>query len=518
MIVDELITLIGIRQDSRNASEMGAFNRGVAGVMSSAVKLGAALTAAAGAFSAYAVAISSTIDAQGKLSESIGVTFEHLQELGYAATISGGSIDDIAADLKNLNNTMSSPIPGEYNETLLMLGVSARKAGGGLKSADEVLLDLSDKFKNFNAQKATQFGEKLGLSDGTIRLLREGRDGISKLTQQARDLGGVLSEDVAAKSAALNDSLFMLRFSFKGVADTVATSLFPVFTDISKAVTDFIVDNKKWISLGIEQVIKGVGKGFDLFLTAVKSAADFVSQFLPDLTGLTQGLDATNFIAVAVAAALVALAAAAASMAAPFVAAGAAIAGATLIVEDFLAYINDAPSVIGRLVDSVTERFPNIARVIGKTFNAVVDMAKAAFGIVVDKIKWLLGAVAQVGKALGIEILEGLDKLDASLAEKTIDVNLKVNEPQLPKSMTMGLQAPTFTQFGASSQQPQMAQMPAPLLAAASQGASQQNTNITQNINGTGNPSLVANEVLRQGGFGMTTQQAQPGIFSGVAQ
>ena len=120
-IVDELITIIGLKVDPKNAKEVSGFSKSIGGLISKTAKLGAALTAAAGGISAYTVALAGTIDEQGKFASSLAISVEDLQALGYAAGISGGSIETISADLKTLSQVIDTSNPGSYNEALLQL-------------------------------------------------------------------------------------------------------------------------------------------------------------------------------------------------------------------------------------------------------------------------------------------------------------------------------------------------------------------------------------------------------------
>ena len=354
-IVDELITIIGLKVDPKNAQEVRGFSKSIGGLIKKTVKLGAALTAAAGGISAYGVALAGTIDAQGKFADSLGVSVEDLQALGYAAGISGGSIETISADLKTLSQVIDTSNPGSYNEALLQLGVSARKSNGEIKNSTELLLDLSDKFVSLSQKQAVDFGEKIGLDESTIRLLQTGRDGVKSLTDEAVVLGGVLSDTASKDAANFNDALLRLRFSFFGIVNTVTSKFFPIFTELAGKISAFVKANKKWIDLGIEQLLGGVAEGFKIFKNGVSAVIDVINDLLPDISEFEGSLDGTKVIAIAVAGALTTLTGVALSFAAPFVTAAGSSnrRGLSIIIEDFYNYLNDGDSVIGDFVTSI---------------------------------------------------------------------------------------------------------------------------------------------------------------------
>lgn len=507
-IADEIVTIIGIKQDPKNAQNVSAFSKSIGGMIQKTAKLGAALIAAKGAITAYAVSLAEATDEDGKFSDSLGISFEKLQALGYAAGISGGGIETITADLKTLSKVIDTSNPGSYSEALLQLGISARDANGNIKSSTDLLLDLSDKFTTLTQKQAVDFGEKIGLDESTIRLLQEGREGINALTDEAFALGGVLS-DVAAKDAAdFNDALLRLRFGFIGIVNTVTAKFFPVFTEIAKKISDFVKANKGWIDLGISQVIEGVIDGFEMFEGAISSVIDFVADLIPESVKFNGTLDATKAIAIAVAAALASLAASVVAAAAPFVAAAAAVTGVVLAIEDLYTYLNDGDSVIGTFVDAFADKFPmvaNLAKDVGESIKnfigGAIDFVVREFDFFIDDIKGIAGFFSDI-------FMGGLENLEEGLTESGGDVAegfLRAGKKSIANI------------FGSSKEQ--IAQTPAPIVQQASTSNSVSNTTtVNQTILGAGDPRAVGNQVIERGGFSAMAQQAAPGSFAPLNQ
>lgn len=482
-IVDELITIIGLRVDSNTTTHASNFSKTIGVLVEKTAKLGAALTAAAGGISLYAVALADTIDAQGKFADSLSVSVEDLQALGYAAGISGGSIETISADLKTLSQVIDTSNPGSYNEALLQLGVSARKSNGEIKNSTELLLDLSDKFATLSQKQAVDFGEKIGLDESTIRLLQTGREGVKSLTDEAFALGGVLSDTASKDAADFNDALLRLRFSFFGIVNTVTSKFFPIFTDLAGKISDFVKANKRWIDLGIEQVLGGVAEGFKIFKNGVSAVIDVINDLLPDISEFEGSLDGTKVIAIAVAGALTTLTGVALSFAAPFVAAGAVIAGLSIIIEDFYNYLTDGDSVIGDFIDAFSEKFPNISRVVRDVVDKIKQFFSDAIDFLISDLKQGFNFIKDIFGSLGGFIFEGLESLDKSLAEPTT--------------------APT----------------PASIVQQTSAANSvSNNTTVNQNIFGAGDPRAVGQQVVERGGFANLAQQAAPGFLAPISQ
>jgi hypothetical protein len=153
-----------------------------------------AFTAIGGGSWAMAKGIANAGDAAYKSSQRIGVNVETFQELAYAASLSDLSLTGLERALGTLNQKAS-----EGDEMFKKLGIALRDSEGNMRDSGEYLKDLADIFAALPAgidkgALATKiFGDKLGRE--LIPFLDEGREGLEKLGQEARDLGIILPED-----------------------------------------------------------------------------------------------------------------------------------------------------------------------------------------------------------------------------------------------------------------------------------------------------------------------------------
>lgn len=531
MIIDELITLLGLKTDPKAAGEAQAFSKTLDAVTKSAKILGGALVAAAGGVAAYTVKQSQAIDAGGKFADSVGITYETLQTLEYAMESVGGTIGDLRGDLDSLTKSMSSPIPGEYNQTLHMLGISSRDAAGGLRSADDVLYDIADKLEGMSSIQQAQFASKLGLSQGTLKLIQQGRDGIEGLRNEAFRLGLVMDETSKQKAARFQGSLSNSRAVVDALTKTIAIGLMPSMSNSLDLFTKWVVANRDFIATGVQQVVEGVAKGFDLAGDAVSWVWSQVESFIGPVGDLVSGLDATQAIAVAVALALGAVAVSTLAAIWPVLAIAAAIAALVVVFEDIYAAIKGQDSVIGGWVDSFKNSFPAISGVLSDiidmlgrvasfvgdvlvaSFTAAASAVSAVFGGIVDTLVDVLGAIEsilsgadpfavigdlfskQVGRVLGLA--SGLASGVAGLFDSVFGTDF----------------AASFSADAGSSGSPATGSAPIPAsVIQSSSNSSSVTNNVTNNINGAGNPSAVAQEIANRGGFGQTLQQTSPGL------
>lgn len=519
MIVDELITLLGLKSDPKAKGEAEGFAKNLGKVVTAGLKVVGAITAAAGAVAAFTTVQARNIDTAAKFAEGLGLTYENLQKLEYAVQRVGGSSAALRGDLEKLTKTMASPIPGEYNQTLYMMGISARDASGQLKTADNLLLDIADRLQGMSAQRQQQFADKLGLSQDTLNLIREGRDGINALRDDAVRLGLVLDEASKQKAARFQVSMLNTRSVLDALSKTIAISLMPSMASSLDLFTDWIAANREFIAEGVTQVVEGVAHGFALFGNVLAWVWGLVTQFLGPLDSLVSGLDFVQAIGITVAGVLIVLAAAFVAATWPILAIAAAVIALILVFEDLYAALMGQQSVIGGWANSFAEAFPTISRGIGVIMDllgalasfaagALAESFRAGFAIVEAVISGIVGVVENMLMTIE-ELISGANPF-AALAD-----NFKRQAAVIfDTAKQIGSAVGGFFggMFGSSEMSAPggFADVPPSVLAPG--GNRSVTNNVTNNINGTGNPGAVANEIINRGGLGATLQQSKPGM------
>lgn len=210
-------------------------------------KFGSVGLAIAGVFEG--ITIKGAIDAAdelSKLSQRTGITIEELSALKLGAELSNVSIEDLATGLKKLAVNMAAAAGGskEAQATFDALGVKVTDAAGKVRSTDDVLGDLADKFASFKdgpvkaADAVAAFGKT---GDRLIPFLNAGREGIQKLREEAAKLGIVISGDLGKQAEDFNDNLTRLGEAAKGAKYQLAEFLLPTLN----ATLNAFVENTK---------------------------------------------------------------------------------------------------------------------------------------------------------------------------------------------------------------------------------------------------------------------------------
>lgn len=230
-------------------------------LISSSGAMGAAVgLAAAAAAAALGVMVKGAIDnadAVSKLSAKTGIATETISAYQHAASMSNVSNETLAMGMKALSKNIA-----EGSEVLGRMGISTKDSQGNLRSLDDVMGDVADKFKGYKdgAGKAALAQEALGRSGmDMIPMLNEGRAGLERMRAEAEALGLVIDGQTGAAAEAFNDNLSRLHASSQGYAASLAAQLLPALT----AVTESLIEGGKnsGFMRGAVDVLAGSLKG-----------------------------------------------------------------------------------------------------------------------------------------------------------------------------------------------------------------------------------------------------------------
>lgn len=410
-IVDELVTILGFDADASGAQ---AFKSALGGVKSTAIAVGTAIIAAEGAIVAYTSAVASSTDELGKFSGSFGVNSERLQQFEFAAKRAGGSSQELRSDIANITKQLASPVPGEFNQGLFLLGINVRDSANNLKSADEILLELSDRFEGLSAQQRQILATQVGLSEGTIRFISQGREEIERLSALATDLGGVLPVEATKTAAEFADRLTDINLIINGIGRAISINLLPGFTRFLDKTKDIVLENRELIKLNIKAVVDGIGRGFEFVFNIIDRGIVVVKKLLPDLDGISEKFDLARLFAISFVTILGVIAFAFAPVLANAALVGLAIAAIVIIIDDLVSLINGEKSVIGSLFDGLLEVFPSLKPTIENVknlFSNFRDETLPALQVIFVFIKDLLTPTLEflgVAGKIAINILIGL--------------------------------------------------------------------------------------------------------------
>lgn len=290
MIVSELLAKLGIKIDSKSFKEGNAaltiLKAGIAGLVSGA--------AVAGLVN-FMNGVSNAADAAVKTAAKLGITAEAVQELGYAAEASDLSREQLSSGLSKLGMNLREVArtgKGPAAEALWALKVplsSLKKL-----SPDQQLARLSKAFEKLpdGAKKSSIATKLFGKSLGTafIPLLNSGADGIKELRDDARNMGVVVSTQVAQDFEAFNDNQTELATTWRGIKTQIAVGLLPLFSKMVTRVKEWLRANREVIASGLEKFVKGLLDAASFLSSTISTLSQTIGSLGFILEGVTSAI------------------------------------------------------------------------------------------------------------------------------------------------------------------------------------------------------------------------------------
>jgi hypothetical protein len=244
----------------------GAFSSQITGIAASTKRaessfttLGGAITRITAGFAALGVAAATralvrvttdAIDAASALvdtADRIGVGVEALQELRFAATQSGLTVEQFDKGLQVFTTRLGEAASGtgKAKDALKAFGLDAKELS---KDPAKALTTIADKIAGLStqAEKLDRAKDIFGpLGAVFVNLLQQGGPALDAMRQKARDFGIVLDEELARKSEALGDEFALLSQVIGTQFKTALLEIAPILIKVAGAaatLTQGIVD------------------------------------------------------------------------------------------------------------------------------------------------------------------------------------------------------------------------------------------------------------------------------------
>ena len=220
----------------------------------------AATIAASAIFVKWTDSILSSLDPLIRISKQTGVATQYIQEMGYAAVMSGSSLQAVEQTMTSLSRKIgSATLSG--NADFSRLGISVRKATGEIKTADEILDEISKRFREMKLSLSQQvtIAESLGIDSSLIEMLGKTSKEVKDLREQSKGFG-ILTKAQTEQVDAYNRSVLKLRFNFEGIKRLIAVGLSPELETLTKKFDKLLFANKDLIVNGISAFAEAIGE------------------------------------------------------------------------------------------------------------------------------------------------------------------------------------------------------------------------------------------------------------------
>lgn len=221
--------------DRRSRDISKAINNGLKGALGSVAAfttgLVGGLLSAQAAFEGFMNAITNA-DRLDELSSRLGISTEQLSAWGYAAKLSGSDLESLTGSIQKFSKTVASAADANSRQAELFasLGISVKDAAGNLRDVEDLLPEVADRFKALdNETTETALAMELFGRSGAelLEFLNRGSDGLNKLGEEARDLGGIIDGETAKAAAEFKDQVDQLRVATNALFTQIARELLP---------------------------------------------------------------------------------------------------------------------------------------------------------------------------------------------------------------------------------------------------------------------------------------------------
>ncbi len=200
--------------------------------------VGGALIAGGTAFAVMAKQAIDAADEMNDMAQKLGMSTEQLSAYDYAAKMSGASTEAIATSVQKLNSNMADAARGQGSAKAALdaLGISVTDANGALKTNDEVMREVADRFAQFpdGATKSAMAVDIFGKSGADlIPMLDEGAVGLARMQEEAAAMGLILSTETAKAAGEVNDNLDMMGNIISGQVASATADMLPTIKQLS---------------------------------------------------------------------------------------------------------------------------------------------------------------------------------------------------------------------------------------------------------------------------------------------
>lgn len=264
----------GAKKASKETEQFGK-NIGAA-----AAAITVAVTAMLGAIAVGVQRTLKEMDEFSKLSSKIGVPVETLSKLKLAAELSGVSVKELGEGMGKLGKAAAEAVGKPMSmaaNAFKLLGINVKDSQGGLKSANDLMLEIAEAFTKIRDPAAKTaiamalFGEA-GVK--LIPMLNQGRTGIQAMTEEAEKLGIVISTQTAKAAERFEQNLIRLAAAKDAVFIKLSAQLLPALERLSQRFVESAKDGGS-----LDSVVESFGKQFVALVQAIDTAVTFLGGF-----------------------------------------------------------------------------------------------------------------------------------------------------------------------------------------------------------------------------------------------
>ncbi len=440
-----------IKQSANQADDAGGrFDKLGSVVKGIGVALGAAMVAiGTAAVAAGKALVDMTVNTAAYADEMLtqnsvtGMSVERLQAYSYAADLVDVSLETMTGSMAKNVKSMSNAAGGseQFAKAYDRLGVSVTNADGSLRDSEDVYWDAIDALGQVSneTERDALAMQLFGKSAQDLNpLIAQGSEGIAALTDEAKRMGAVLSEDTIEKFGAFDDSVQRLKQGAAAAQRVMGTVLLPQLQTLADDGISLLGD----FTSGLAEA----GGDFDKITVVLgETVGGIANMILGSLPQFVQvGMSIVSAIGGALAANLPMLVSAATSIIMTLL---------QVIIAALPQFTNGAVQLVTTLVQGIVDMLPAlveaaIRRCFARAGNgdalptlipAIIEAVLLICETLFDNMDKILDAAFSIVKGLAEGIIRALPKLIEALP-KLITGIINFFMQTLPTLLAMGIE------------------------------------------------------------------------------
>lgn len=425
--------------------KLGSVVKGVGAAMG--VAFAAIGTAAIGAGKAL---VDMTVEAAAYADEMLtqstvtGMSVESLQAYSYAADLVDVSMETLTGSMAKQVKSMSNARDGsaKFADAYAKLGISVADSNGQLRDSETVYwetLDALGKISNETERDALAM-QIFGKSAQELNpLIAQGSAGIAALTEEAKRMGAVLSEESIEKLGAFDDSVQRLKQGSEAAQRVMGTVLLPQLQTLADDGVSLLGD----FTSGLVEAGDDFDKISEVIGNTVGGLVDTIMENLPRI--IQVGMDIVMAIVSSIVENLPTIVDCASSIvmtllqglieALPAITEGALQLVLTLVQG----IIDNLPAIIEAAIQMIVTLALGIAEALPELIPSIVEAILLIVQVLLDNMDKILEAAFAIIQGLAEGLLNALPELINALPQIiTSIINFITNN--LPAIISMGIQ------------------------------------------------------------------------------
>lgn len=256
------------RAVSKSLGSLSSFERNAGKIGGALMKGGMQMlnagAAAAGGLVSMSKAAADYAGDMKDMARATGVGFEEIQELAYAAKMSGIEADKLKVAFVKLDKAMTEAASGNktYLQTFSDLGIQLRDSEGNLRKPNEIFEEVAELFSKTedSAAKTALAYELFGKSGADlIPMLNDGKAGMEEWFRMAREAGLVMGDEMGTAAETAGDQMDGLMNKLRGTSLQLGTRLIPTVTAFVEKLDATLSRVLEWIDRN-PKLVESIGQ------------------------------------------------------------------------------------------------------------------------------------------------------------------------------------------------------------------------------------------------------------------